>query len=215
MGQAPPLPFIPADAHGTPVHLILPCYTGELDAGQRGLAPFRTLAGLTPLADTTVPMPYPALYDLTSMAAASRPHLIRNGYLRELSDDTIDIILDFVHRATSPFGLIALRELGGAMARVPAEATAFAHRDKAFYIAADNSWEHEPSPERHVAWAEAFWKAVAPSTDGAYAGFMGDEGDARVHAAYPGATYTRLAAIKRRYDPDNILRLNPNIQPAG
>ncbi len=101
------------------------------------------------------------------------------------------------------------------MARVPADATAFAHRDKAFYIAADNSWDEEPRPERHVAWTEAFWNAIAPHTDGAYAGFLGDEGDARVHSAYPGATYTRLAAIKRRYDPDNILRLNPNIQPAS
>ena len=214
VSNAPPLPFIPAAAHGTPVHLILPCYTGDLDAGQHALAPFRKLAGGTPLADTTAPMPYPALYELTNMAAVRRPHLIKNAFIRELSDDTIEIILDFVNRVTSPFGMIALRELGGAMARVPADGTAFAHRDKAFYIAADSSWEEEPSPERHIAWAEAFWKAVAPHTDGAYAGFMGDEGDARVRAAYPGATYTRLAAIKRRYDPDNVLRLNPNIQPA-
>ena len=104
-----------------------------------------------------------------------------------------------------------VRWRGGARS---ADATAFAHRDKAFYIAADSSWEEDPSPERHIAWAEAFGKAVAPYTDGVYAGFMDDEGDARVRAAYPAATYTRLAAIKRRYDPDNILRLNPNIQPA-
>ena len=215
MRKAPPLPFIPAEAHGTPVHLIMPCYTGDLDAGQRALAPLRTLAGRTPLADTTGPMPYPrSVRPDRAWRRSSRPHAIRNAYLRELADETIEIILDFVNRATSPFGLVALRELGGAMARVPVDATAFAHRDKAFYLAADNSWEDEPRPERHVAWTEAFWQAVAPYTDGAYASFLEDEGEDRVRAAYSPATYARLAAIKRRYDPDNLFRLNPNIQPA-
>ena len=110
--QAPPLPFIPPEAHGTPVHIILPCYTGDLDAGQRALAALRGLAGHTPLADTTGPMPYPALYDLTNMAAASRPHMIRNAYVRDLTDETIEIILDSVQHVTSPFSLVALRELG-------------------------------------------------------------------------------------------------------
>lgn len=213
VGKAPPLPFIPAEAHGTPVHLIIPCYAGDLDAGQRALAPLRTLAGQTPLADTTGPTPYPSLYDLTAMSASSRPHALRNAYLRELSDETIEIVLDFVGRATSPLGTVALRELGGAMARVPVDATAFAHRDKAFYIAADNAWDDDVHTERHVAWTDDFWAAVAPHTDGAYAGFMGDEGDDRVRAAYPPATYARLAAIKRRYDPGNLFRLNPNVRP--
>jgi len=213
--RAPPLPFLPAEAHGTPVHLILPCFVGDPDAADQALAPLRTLGGhRAPLADTTGPLPYPRLYDLTAMAAASRPHAIRNAYLRELTDETIDIVLDFVDRSTSPFGLVALRELGGAMARVPVDATAFAHRDKAFYIAADNAWEDDPEPQRHIAWTEDFWRAVAPHTDGAYAGFLGDEGDDRVRSAYPPATYTRLAVVKRAYDPDNLFRLNANVPPA-
>jgi FAD/FMN-containing dehydrogenase len=211
--KAPPMPFIPADAHGTPVHVILACYAGDPDAGQAALAALRRLTDSGPLADTTGPTTYPALYDLTEMAAVSRPHATRNAYLRELTDATIEIILDFVNRATSPFSLVALRELGGAMARVPVDATAFAHRDKAFYLAADNAWENEPQPERHVAWTEAFWQAVAPYTDGAYAGYLGDEGEARVRAAYPPATYARLAVIKRTYDPENLFRLNPNVRP--
>ena len=80
VGKAPPLPFIPAEAHGTPVHLIIPAYTGDLDAGQRAPDPLRNLAGRAPLADTTGPTPYPALYDLTAMAAISRPHAIRNAF---------------------------------------------------------------------------------------------------------------------------------------
>jgi hypothetical protein len=118
------------------------------------------------------------------MAAASRPHAIRNAYLRELTDDTIDTILDFVDRATSPFGVIALREMGGAMARVPIDATAFGHRDKSFYLAADNAWDDESHADQHVAWTDAFWQAVAPHADGAYASFLDDEGDDRVLAAY-------------------------------
>jgi FAD/FMN-containing dehydrogenase len=210
--QAPPLPFIPAEAHGAPVHIILPCYSGDPDAGQRALAALRSLAGNAPLADTTGPMPYPALYDLTNMAAASRPHMIRNAYVRDLTDETIEIILDSVQHVTSPFSLVALRELGGAMARVPADATAFAHRDKAFYVAADSSWDQGPA-DQHVAWTETFWQAMAPHTAGAYSNFLEEEGEDRVRAAYTPETYARLAAIKARYDPDNLFRLNPNIAP--
>ena len=212
--QAPPLPFIPTEAHGTPVHVILPCYTGDLDAGEQALAALRSLAGQTPLADATGPMPYPALYDLTNMAAASRPHMIRNAYLRNLTDETIEIILDSVQRVTSPFSLVALRELGGAMSRVPVDATAFAHRDKAFYVAGDSSWDVGPA-DPHVAWTEAFWRAMGPHTAGAYSNFLEDEGEDRVRAAYTPETYARLAAIKARYDPDNLFRLNPNIAPAA
>src|SRR5262249_10169666 len=152
-------------------------YTGDLETGQRVLAPLRALAGRAPLADTTRPISYPDLFKLTDIASVSRPHVIRNAYLRELADETIEIILDFINHTTSPFGLVALRELGGAMVRVPVAATAFAHRDKAFCLAADNGWEDDPRPERHIAWTEAFWQAVAPFTDGAYASFMGDEGE--------------------------------------
>jgi FAD/FMN-containing dehydrogenase len=211
--KAPPLPFLPAEAHGTPVHLILPCYAGDPEAGQRALGPLRALTA-KPLADTTSVTTYTALYDFTDMAAVSRPHAVRNAYLRELADEAIELILDFVDRSTSPLGLIALRELGGAMARVPVDATAFAHRDKGFYIAADNSWENDPEPERHVAWANDFLRAVAPYTEGAYAGFMDDEGEERLRAAYPRDTLRRLASVKRMYDADNLFRQNPNIRPA-
>ena len=214
VGNAPPLPFIPAEAHGTPVHLIIPAYVGDLDAGNEVLDPLRTLAGRPPLADTTGPTPYPALYNLTAMAEVSRPHAVRNALLGELADELIEIILAFVARATSPFGLVALRELGGAMSRVPVDATAFGHRDKAFYLAADNSWEAGQRPEGHIAWTDEFWHAAAPYTEGAYAGFLDDEPDDRVRAAYPPATYARLADVKRRYDPDNVFRSTANIQPA-
>ena len=209
--KAPPLPFIPEEARGTPAHIILPVYSGDAEAGEQALAPLRALAGKTPIADTMQMVAYPAMFFMTDPAGISRSHAVRNAYLRQLNDETIEAILDFVSRATSPFGLVSLRELGGAMARVPIEETAFAHRDKAFYFAIDNAWDDTSSPEPHIAWTESFWQAVAQYTDGAYSAYLG--GEDRVRSAYPPATYTRLAEVKKRYDPDNLFRINANILP--
>jgi FAD/FMN-containing dehydrogenase len=213
--QAPPYPFVPAAWHGRPVMIVTVCYVGDPEAGWWDLAPFRELAGVAPIVDATRAMPYPALYDLTAEGGVSRPHAIRAGFLRDLDPATIEAIAVSADRMTSPLSLIQLRVLGGAMARVPAAATAFAHRDKPFLLAAINGWDDPLSADadRHVAWTEGFWREIAPRTDGAYVNFLGDEGEERVRAAYPAATYDRLAAIKRRYDPDNLFRLNQNIRP--
>jgi FAD/FMN-containing dehydrogenase len=141
---------------------------------------------------------------------------VRSGYLHRL-DDAIDVVLAYCGRMTSPFGMAELRVLGGAMARVPAEATAFVHRDKPFLVTAINAWDDPCAAGRHVAWTEAFWRALAPHTDGAYAGLLQDEGQDRVRDAYKAdaykATYARLADLKRRYDPTNLFQLNANIRP--
>jgi FAD/FMN-containing dehydrogenase len=212
---APPLPFIPAEAHGKPAFMMIACYAGDLDSGHQAYAPLRSLGGRAPLADTIDAMPYPALFELTTMAAVRRPQAIRAGFMTDLDDTTIDAILDAVAHATSPFSGVMLRVLGGAIARVPEEATAFSHRDKPIYFAIGNSWEGEADTpaEGHVAWTEALWQALAPRAAGAYANYLGDEGPARVRAAYSAASFDRLAAIKRRYDPDNVFRLNANVEP--
>lgn len=213
--RAPPLPFLPAEVHGTLVHLIVACYAGDPGRADRALRPLRSLAGQRPVADTTAAVPYQALYRLTDTASVRRPHAVRNAYLRALPDATIAALLDAAAHPTSPFGLVGLRELGGAVARVPAGATAFAHRDKEFYLTVDNAWPDGEDAAPHVAWTERLWARIAPATDGAYAGYLDDEGDERVRAAYPPATYARLAGVKRRYDPDNAFRLNANVPPAG
>lgn len=209
--KAPPLPFIPKEAHGKPAHIILAAYTGDPKTGEQALAPLRTLGGKLPLTDTTQVIAYPAMFFMTEGAGISRPHAVRNAYLRELSDELIEAILDYIDRSTSPYSLVSLRELGGAMARVPLEETAFAHRDKAFYFAIDNAWDDASLAETHLAWTESFWQTAAPYTDGAYAAFLAGEG--RVQSAYPPKTYARLAEVKKRYDPDNLFHLNTNILP--
>jgi FAD/FMN-containing dehydrogenase len=213
--QAPPLPFIPVEAHGAPVFMVIACHAGDLEASERAYAPFRNLGGHLPLADTVGSMPYPALFDLTQMAATRQPQAIRAGFMHDLDETAIDTILDAIAHPSSPYSKVMLRVLGGEIARVPPEATAFAHRDKRLYVAINNSWDdvRDPQADHHVAWTEALWQVLAPRTTGAYANFLGDEGAARVRAAYSPASLARLASLKRRYDPDNVFRLNANIAP--
>ena len=157
----------------------------------------------------------PALYDLTDMAAISRPHAIRNAFLRELAGRD-----DRDHpRLRQPRDLSVRSRRAPRVGRRDGARPGRCHRLRAsrqgvLHRRRQLLGGRSQRPERHVAWTEAFWQAVAPYTDGAYAGFLGDEGDDRVRAAYPPATYARLAAIKRRYDPDNVFRSNANIQPA-
>jgi FAD/FMN-containing dehydrogenase len=211
--QAPPLPFIPAEAHGRLILFNTACYVGDPDAGARALDPLRALAGVAPVADLTGPLPYPGLFDFTAVGTQPRAHAVRSGFLRAFDDATVETVIDYGRRMTSPFGMIELRVLGGAMARVPADATAFAHRDKPYKIAIVNGYE-DGQHDLHRAWVETFWAEIAPRTDGAYVNFLGDEGEGHLREAYVPETYARLARIKRRYDPDNVFALNPNITPA-
>ena len=107
--------------------------------------------------------------------------------------------------------------MGGAVRRVPAEATAFGHRDAAFVLEILAKWD-DPAADasKHIAWADAFFEAMRPfSTGGSYVNFLGDEGDARIRAAFSPTGYARLATIKRTYDPTNFFRVNQNIPPAA
>jgi FAD/FMN-containing dehydrogenase len=104
--------------------------------------------------------------------------------------------------------------LGGAMARVPTAATAFAHRDRRVMVTLGAVYENAEEESKHEAWVKEFAAALGDGNPGVYVNFLGDEGDARVREAYPGSTWDRLAAVKRRYDPTNFFRLNQNVPPA-
>ncbi len=214
--NAPPLPFIPVEAHGKPVLMIIASYAGDPESSAQAYSQLRSLGGTAPIADTVATVPYPALFKVTDVASERQPQAIRAGFMHDLDGATIDAMLDAVAHPSSPFSKVMLRVLGGAIARVPAEETAFSHRDKRLYFAINNAWEESPGqdPDRHVAWTEELWQEMAPRTAGAYVNFLGDEGDERVREAYAPSALARLAEIKRRYDPDNVFRLNANIVPA-
>jgi FAD/FMN-containing dehydrogenase len=210
--HVPPLPHMPQELVGQLVFSILVCWSGDLEAGQEAIAPLRALG--TPLADAVAPMPYPEIYRFTAHQAAPHAAAIRMMFTDELSDASLDASLDAMKHASSPFSLIQFRGLGGAFARVPAGATAFAHRDQRYFFSIIGLWL-DPAQDAalHQAWTAALWEKVRHEGHGVYVNFLEEEGEQRVRDAYPPATYARLAAIKRRYDPTNLFRFNQNVPP--
>jgi FAD/FMN-containing dehydrogenase len=208
---APPMPFLPEAAHGQLVVLALLCYAGDAEAGERALAPFRALA--EPLADMLQPMSY------AEMFAPEEEEYHPTAVSRTMLVDTVDrevagAIMRHLEASDAPVRVAQLRVLGGAMARVPADATAFAHRDSRIMVNLAAFYEGPDDRVVRQAWVDEFAAALHQGDSRAYVNFLGDEGPDRVHEAYPGSTWDRLAEVKRRYDPGNLFRLNQNIPPA-
>jgi FAD/FMN-containing dehydrogenase len=206
---APPMPFVPAEHHGRPAVMALLAHAGGGEAGERAIAPFRALAA--PLADMVRPMSYPEIFELTEGAPHPVAAAFRTMFIDSVDHGTAETILNHLETASAPMAVAQLRVLGGAMARVPADATAFAHRGRPIMATVATAYERPDEPAVHEAWATEFAAALRGGQTGAFAGFIGDEGEERVREAYPGSTWDRLAAIKRRYDPTNLFRLNQNI----
>jgi FAD/FMN-containing dehydrogenase len=207
---APPLPFVPTEQHGRLVIMATLAYAGDIEAGERAVAPFRALA--TPIADLVRPMPYPQLFP------PEQEDFHPTAVSRTMFVDTIDLagaasIVEHLEASTATLPVAQLRVLGGAMARVPAEATAFAHRASRHMVNVAAVYQRPEEAEVHRAWADRFAAALQDDDARAYVNFLGDEGQARIRQAYPGSTWERLAAIKGRYDPTNLFRRNQNIPP--
>jgi FAD/FMN-containing dehydrogenase len=207
---APPMPLVPAEHHGRLVIMAMLVYAGEVEAGERAIAPFRALA--TPLADTVGPKPYPEMYEPTGPGPDEE--VARSLFIDSVDSRAAQTIVEHLQASTAPLAVAQLRVLGGAMARVPAEATAFAHRKRRIMVALGAVYEHREEETVHEEWVTGFAAALGQGDADVYANFLGDEGEARIRGAYPGSTWDRLAAIKRRYDPTNLFRLNQNIPPA-
>jgi FAD/FMN-containing dehydrogenase len=207
---APPMPFVPEEAHGKLVIMGLMTYAGDTEAGQRALAPFRALA--EPIADMLRPMPYPEVYP-PEEEGYHPVATARTMFVDTIARPEAETILEHLGTSTAMMGVAQLRTLGGAMARVPVEATAFAHRNSEIMVNIAALYERPDEVAVHGPWVEGFAAALHQSDDGAYVNFLGDEGEERIRAAYPGSTWGRLAQIKARYDPTNLFRLNQNIPP--
>ncbi|MGH2445545.1 MAG: FAD-binding oxidoreductase [Candidatus Limnocylindria bacterium] len=208
--NAPPMPFLPEEHHGQLVVMGMLGFAGDAADGQRALEPFRALA--TPLADMVRPMGYPEMFppdegDYHPLAVTRTMFVDRIGHAEA------ETILQFLESSDAPMRVAQLRVLGGAMARVAADATAFAHRSSrilvnlaAFHEGADRALRQ--------AWVDDFATALQQDDEGAYVNFLADEGEVGIRAAYPGETWERLASVKRRYDPTNLFHLNQNVPPA-
>lgn len=208
--KAPPLPFVPAEQHGKPVVMARLVYAGDAEAGERAIAPIRALA--TPLADMVRPIRYQEIYE----GPEPRPAIDggTNVLVDGLAPGAGEVILEHLETSTAQIPAAQLRVLGGAMARVPDDATAFGYRGARLMVnvaAMDESPEEGPEDK---AWASSLATALSDGAAAAYVGFLGDEGEQGVRRAYPPATLDRLAQVKRQYDPDDLFRLNENIRPA-
>jgi hypothetical protein len=180
---------------------------------EKALEPLRSAGPV--LGEMVAPMPYPGVFKFTEEGSVRGTYSVRSHFLPALDLDAAEAIVAGAQRGTSPESMVQIRVLGGALARVPVEATAFAHRNATIFVAAINPWlEATPEEERqHVAWTESVWNDLKPKATGAYASFQGDEGNECVNQAYPPPTYKRLARIKAQYEPDNFFRANCNIVP--
>ncbi len=206
---APPMPFVPAELHGQLVIMGMMAYAGDVEAGERAVAPFRTLA--TPIVDMVEPMRYPEIYKLTEGAEVAE-EAARSVFLDTVDGGMAEAIVHHLQASSAQRAVAQIRVLGGTMARVPADATAFAHRGRRFMAAVGAVYERPDEAPVHEAWVSAFAADLRQGDPGVYVNFLGDEGEGRIREAYPGSTWERLAAIKARYDPTTLFRLNQNIR---
>ena len=212
--SCPPMPFVAEEHHGKVVIFGLLVYAGDSAAGELAMAPFRALA--TPLADLLRPMTYPEIFfpepegeEYHPLAVARTMFVDRVG-LREAAK-----IVGSLEASDAPMRVTQIRVLGGAMARVRDDATAFAHRASRIMINVAAFYEGPTDRPVREKWVADLAAALRQGDDGAYVNFLSDEGEGRVRAAYPGRTWERLAEIKARYDPANLFRLNHNVPPAA
>jgi FAD/FMN-containing dehydrogenase len=217
VATAPSEPFIAPEARGRPAVMVLFCWAGAADEGERAIAPLRGLGGL--VGELAASMPYTAWQ---ASQDPSWPHgtrmYMKSSFVHALTAEAAEAMAERVRAMRSPLSGIFLHQVGGAVRDVPPDATAYAHRSPEWNIVFAGVWGDEPDgPEVESAWARQSWSALAPHTTGeVYANFIGiEDEDAAdmVERAYRGR-YERLAALKRKYDPTNLFRLNQNVTPA-
>jgi FAD/FMN-containing dehydrogenase len=195
------------------VVIIAVCCAGTVEEGERAVAPLRRFG--EPLADLIRPTPYASHQALLD---ASVPHGLgyywKSEYLRPLSDALIDTLVAHAWRVATPESYAAVFHMGGAVGREDPDGSAFEDRGATHAMTIDGVWSEPAAAGACIAWARGFWEAVRPhSTGRVYMNFLGEEGEDRVRAAYGTTKYERLRALKRKYDPTNLFRMNQNIVP--
>jgi hypothetical protein len=210
---APPEPFVPPDLVGQKVVAIVGCWCGDIDKGMSAIEPLRQLG---PSADLFGPMPYPALQ---GMLDAGAPRGLRNyfrgGYINDLTDEVIEVALDHGARMPSPMSALHVHQMGGAVARVGRDATAFSGRQAGYTYNVVSTWMDPGEDATHITANRACSSALAPLSEaGLYVNFLTDADGLGASAAYGDALYARLARLKRTYDPSNLFSRNQNVKPA-
>lgn len=212
------MPAFVTGPDGEKLLALLLCWCGPLAEGESVLEPIRHIG--PPVADTIAVIPYVQMQtSLEGGFPAGQRNYWKSSFLYELSDEAIDVLIDGFRHAPSPACAIAVEQLGGAMGRIGETETAFPHRWEASNLLILGMWPDAASDDANIAWVRRLWTEMQPhATGGVYVNYLGqirEEGEARVRAAYNEKTYTRLAEIKRKFDPENLFRMNQNIIPAN
>lgn len=209
---APPMPFIPTAHHGKLVAMTTLVHAGPVDEGERVVDRLRALA--PPIVDMMRPLPYAKIYEGGEPPMPARI-AVRSTFVDTFDRGVAEAIFGGIERSSAPMRMAQLRVLGGAVARIPDDATAFAYRSRGLMAIVGAMFEAPEAAAEHEAWADRFIGELRQGAPGAYIGFLSGDDEAAARAAYPGRTWERLAEVKARYDPTNLFRLNLNVQPAG
>jgi FAD/FMN-containing dehydrogenase len=207
--QAPPLPFLPPEIHGKEVVVFAVCYAGVPAEGAKAIEPLKAFG--QPVGTHVGPMPYTAWQSaFDPLLTPGARNYWKSHNFTGLSDEAIDLSVEYAGQLPTPQCEIFIGQIGGATKRVAGNAMAYPHRDAEFVMNVHTRWDDPAEDQRCIAWARKFFDVTAPhATGGVYVNFI-SEGEERVAAAY-GGNFDRMAEIKRRYDPDNLFRLNQNI----
>ncbi|WP_458210609.1 FAD-binding oxidoreductase [Haladaptatus sp. NG-SE-30] len=212
---APSAPFIPEDIWGEEIVTVYLCYLGNVEDGERTIQPLRNVH--TPLIDLVEARSYTEFQQFFDDVY---PPGFRNYWKSQfvdesgLSDDALNTLVNYAATLPSPHTSIVVEHLGGAISKPNSNSTAFTHRDAGYAFNIFSRWEDAAEDDQQIAWTQEFFSAMVPFlSDGVYVNFLSREGDERVRAAF-GDNYDRLVEVKTRYDPENVFRLNQNIEPA-
>ena len=211
--SCPPMPFVPEEHHGTIIVMAFMAFAGDVEEGQRVLDRFRRLA--TPIADMTRPMPYHEMYPPEDHENEYHPTAVaRNFFMDAFTPDHAALVVEQLEASDAPMRVVQLRVLGGEMARVAPDATAFAHRTTPIMVNVAAFYQGTGDRDAKLGWVDGLVARLRTGPDAVYVNFLSEEGEERLRAAYPAGTWERLAAIKARYDPGNLFRSNHNVAPA-
>jgi FAD/FMN-containing dehydrogenase len=209
-------PSAPPEMRAAPAIGVGGVYAGPVDEGERTLAPLRGFG--KPAADLYQPIPYNQAQRMADFLWPPGLHgYWKSSYMEKLSDPAIDVVIDYFSRVPSPHTVVVLEHNGdGAINRVPESATAFGHRAWPYNFLVTSAWSDPADTERNIAWTRAFFDAMKPFlVNASYVNYIGDEGIEGLKGSYGEVKYTRLSAIKSKYDPTNLFRMNQNIPPVS
>ena len=211
---APPAPFIPKELHGKPVLVIIVCFVGDAEEGERIVKPLRDFG--SPIFDGIKRTTFTAHNSsLDTGQPAGMNYYWKSEYITEIADGAIESLVAFAANMTSPYSRLVVFQLGGAIQHYDEQAMAVSHRNAKYIIAINTGWADPKDTEKQVQWTRDLWTTIRPfSSGGGYVNFLSaDDGEDRVRAAYGATKFERLVQLKNKYDPENLFRMNQNIKP--